>query len=176
MQQTTKYVIKRDGSKAEIRKERIKERLESLCDDTLNMDFLNLDIVTEKVYRGISDGISTAALDRLSAETCFYMSNLHPDYSKLASRIEISNLHKRTDDDYLKVVERLDQMTAVTGENASMINPEVMRVVRANIDMINAKLDYQRDFNYDYFGFKTLERSYLLKELAGKERRVVERP
>lgn len=94
MQQNTKYVIKRNGTKEEIQKDRIKSHLESLCDDTLNMDFINLDIITEKVYRGISDGISTSELDRLSAETCFYMSNLHPDYSKLASRIEVTNLHK----------------------------------------------------------------------------------
>lgn len=100
------------------------------------------------------------------------MSLVHPDYSKLASRIEISNLHKETHDDYLKVVESLDQMTDKRGRNASLIHPEVMRVVRANIDKINKKLDYSRDFNYDFFGFKTLERSYLLK-VDGK---IVERP
>ena len=100
------------------------------------------------------------------------MSNLHPDYSKLASRIEISNLHKETEDDYLKVVESLDTMVDKQGRNASLIHPEVMRVVRANRDKINAKLDYSRDFNYDYFGFKTLEKSYLLK----RDNKIVERP
>jgi ribonucleoside-diphosphate reductase subunit M1 len=100
------------------------------------------------------------------------MNLVHPDYSKLASRIEISNLHKMTDDDYLKVVEKLDQMVDKQGRNASMIHPEVMRVVKANIDKINAKLDYSRDFNYDFFGFKTLERSYLLKA----NNQIVERP
>lgn len=100
------------------------------------------------------------------------MNLVHPDYSKLASRIEISNLHKMTDDDYLKVVEKLDQMVDKQGRNASMIHPEVMRVVKANIDKINAKLDYSRDFNYDFFGFKTLERSYLLKANG----QIVERP
>jgi ribonucleoside-diphosphate reductase subunit M1 len=140
------------------------------------MEYINLDIVAEKVYRGIHTGIKTSELDRLSAETCFYMSNLHPDYSKLASRIEVSNLHKETDDDYMKVLERLDTMVDKQGRNASMINPELMRVVRANLDKINAKLDYSRDFNYDYFGFKTLEKSYLLKELHGADRKIVERP
>ena len=121
MDEPTKFVIKRDGSKAEIKKIRIKERLAGLCDDSLNMDFVNIDIITEKVFKGIHNGkflelvdsnlgIKTSELDRLSAETCFYMSNLHPDYSKLASRIEISNLHKETEDDYLKVVELLDTM------------------------------------------------------------------
>ena len=101
------------------------------------------------------------------------MNLVHPDYSKLASRIEISNLHKQTEDDYLKVVETLDQVKDKQGRNASLIDPDVMRVVREHRDKINAKLDYSRDFNYDYFGFKTLERSYLLKDSTGK---IVERP
>jgi len=117
-------------------------------------------------------GIKTSELDTLSAETCAYMNLVHPDYSKLASRIEISNLHKETDDDYLKVVEELDQMLDKQGRSASMIHPELMRVVKENQQRINEKLDYQRDFNYDYFGFKTLEKSYLLRA----EGKVVERP
>ena len=100
------------------------------------------------------------------------MNLVHPDYSKLASRIEISNMHKETDDDYLKVLEKLDQMLDKQGRSASMIHPEVMRVVKENQQRINEKLDYQRDFNYDYFGFKTLEKSYLLRA----EGKVVERP
>ena len=100
------------------------------------------------------------------------MTMVHPDYSKLASRIEISNLHKETHDDYSKVVEALDQMTDKQGRNASLIHPELLRVVRANADKINAKIDYSRDFNYDFFGFKTLERSYLLKV----DGQIVERP
>jgi hypothetical protein len=74
------------------------------------MEFINLDIITEKVFKGIYSGIKTAELDRLSAETCFYMSATHPDYSKLASRIEVSNLHKETHDDYLKVAEALHNL------------------------------------------------------------------
>jgi ribonucleotide reductase alpha subunit len=101
------------------------------------------------------------------------MNFVHPDYSKLASRIEISNLHKETHDDYMKVITELDNVTDKVGRPASLIHPEVKRVVTANIDKINAKIDYSRDFNYDYFGFKTLERSYLLKNSEGK---IVERP
>lgn len=136
------------------------------------MDYINLDVVTGKVYAGIYNGIKTSQLDTLSAETCAYMTMVHPDYSKLASRIEISNLHKETHDDYAKVVEELDQMTDKQGRNASLIHPELMRVVKANKDKINAKIDYSRDFNYDFFGFKTLERSYLLKV----DGQIVERP
>lgn len=117
-------------------------------------------------------GIKTSELDTLSAETCAYMSLVHPDYSNLASRIEISNLHKETSDDYLEVVETLSTVTDKIGRNGSLIHPEVLRVVRENKDKINAKLDYSRDFNYDFFGFKTLERSYLLK----KDGKIVERP
>jgi len=101
------------------------------------------------------------------------MNLVHPDYSRLASRIEISNLHKETHDDYLKVVEELNEIKDKHGRNASLIDQTVLKVVRENIDKINNKLDYSRDFNYDYFGFKTLERSYLLRNSVGK---IVERP
>ena len=171
MESEKKFVIKRDGTRAEIKQIRIKERLQGLCDG-LNMDYINLDVVTGKVYAGIYTGIKTSQLDTLSAETCAYMTMVHPDYSRLASRIEISNLHKETHDDYLKVIEQLDAMTDKQGRNASLVHPELLRVVRANVDKINAKIAYSRDFNYDFFGFKTLERSYLLK-VDGK---IVERP
>jgi len=179
----TKFVIKRDGQQAEIKQIRIKERLQGLVDG-LNMDYINLDIITEKVFKGIYNGkkpllfsdshagIKTSELDTLSAETCAYMSLVHPDYSRLASRIEVSNLHKETQDDYLKVCEALTNMTDKQGRNASLIHPEVLRVVKENREKINEKLDYSRDFNYDFFGFKTLERSYLLK-VDGK---IAERP
>jgi hypothetical protein len=166
-----KFVIKRDGTQAEIKQVRIKERLQGLVSG-LNMDYINLNIITEKVFKGIYSGIKTSELDTLSAETCAYMSLVHPDYSKLASRIEISNLHKETSDDYLEVVETLNSVTDKIGRNGSLIHPEVLRVVRENKDAINKKLDYSRDFNYDFFGFKTLERSYLLK----KNGKIVERP
>lgn len=117
-------------------------------------------------------GIKTSELDTLSAETCAYMSLVHPDYSKLASRIEISNLHKETEDDFVKVLDQLDQMKDKAGRAAGLISKDVLRVARANADKINAKLDYSRDFNYDFFGFKTLEKSYLLK----KDGRIAERP
>ena len=100
-------MTKRDGTKAEIKAIRIKERLQGLVKD-LNMDYVNLDVITGKVFKGIYSGIKTSELDTLSAETCAYMSIVHPDYSKLASRIEISNLHKETNDDYMKVLDELN--------------------------------------------------------------------
>ena len=164
-------MVKRDGTRAEIKAVRIKERLQGLCEG-LNMDYVNLDIITEKVFQGIYNGIKTSELDTLSAETCAYMNLVHPDYSRLASRIEISNLHKETDDDYMKVIEKLNNQKDKAGRSASLVGPEVYKVVAENADKINAKLDYSRDFSYDYFGFKTLERSYLLR-VDGK---IVERP
>jgi hypothetical protein len=110
MESEKKFVIKRDGTQAEIKADRIKERLAGLCEG-LNMDYVNLDIITGKVYKGIYSGIKTSELDTLSAETCAYMNLVHPDFSRLASRIEISNLHKETDDDYMKVIEKLNNMT-----------------------------------------------------------------
>ncbi len=100
------YVIKRDGTKEVVTSERIKERLQGLTEN-LNMDFINLDLVCAKVCKGIYDGVTTEILDNLSAETCAYMSIVHPDYSKLAARIAVSNLHKKTDSNFLKTAEKL---------------------------------------------------------------------
>ncbi len=116
--------------------------------------------------------MKTSQLDTLSAETCANMNLVHPDYSSLASRIEISNLHKETDEDFMKVIDKLNNIKDKQGRNASMVHPEVYRVAKENIEKINKKLDYSRDFAYDFFGFKTLERSYL-KKIDGK---VAERP
>ena len=100
------HVLKRDGTLELVTPERIKERLESLMGD-LNKTYVNLDIVCAKVVKGIYDGVTTEILDNLSAETCAYMSIVHPDYSKLAARIVISNLHKKTETSFLKTAEKL---------------------------------------------------------------------
>jgi hypothetical protein len=102
----TVHVLKRDGTRELVTPERIKDRLKSLMDN-LNTTYVNLDIVVAKVCKGIYDGVTTEVLDELSAETCAYMSIVHPDYSKLAARIAISNLHKKTDDCFLKTAELL---------------------------------------------------------------------
>lgn len=100
------HVVKRDGTREVVTPDRIKERLQSLMDN-LNSTYVNLDIVTAKVCKGIYNGVTTEILDNLSAETCAYMSIVHPDYSKLAARISISNLHKKTDASFLKTAEKL---------------------------------------------------------------------
>jgi ribonucleotide reductase alpha subunit len=117
-------------------------------------------------------GVSTSEIDNLAAETCAYMSIVHPDYSKLAARIAVSSLHKQTSADYLTVVELLMSCHDKAGRPAPMLAPDVYNIICQNIEKIQAKLDYSRDFGYDFFGFRTLERAYLLR-VDGK---VAERP
>ena len=111
-------------------------------------------------------------ITNLAAETCAYMAIVHPDYTILANRISVSALHDSTSDDFSKVADTLFNYKDVCGRKASLLSEEVYNVIMKNKDLINSKIDYSRDFNYDFFGFKTLERSYLLK-CHGK---VVERP
>jgi ribonucleoside-diphosphate reductase alpha subunit len=156
------FVLKRDGSKDTVCPDRIKERLKSLMTG-LNDEFINLDLVVAKVVSGIFDGVTTEILDNLSAETCAYMNIVHPDYSKLAARIVISNLHKKTLEDFYEVCLRLRNYKDKIGREAPLINQRLIDVVSANREKIQEAIKYERDFNFDYFGFKTLEKSYLLR-------------
>ncbi|GIX95944.1 ribonucleoside-diphosphate reductase large subunit [Caerostris extrusa] len=144
------YVIKRDGRRENVMFDKITSRIQKLCYG-LNMDYIDPAIVTMKVINGIFKGVKTVELDNLAAETAATMTTKHPDYAILAARIAISNLHKETTKAFSSVIEDL------YNENAEKLNSTII---------------YDRDFNYNYFGFKTLERSYLLK-INGK---VVERP
>lgn len=109
--------------------------------------------------------MSTGDLDNLAAETCAYMTIVHPDYSKLAARLSISNLHKRTTASFLEVATRLyTQLKDKIGRPAPMLSDDVYEVISDNAELIQSRLDFERDFNYDYFGFKTLERAYLMKD------------
>ncbi len=165
------FVTKRNGDRERVDSYRIKERLQTLMQG-LNEEFVNLDLVIAKVMEGIYNGVTTEVLDNLSAETCAYMNIVHPDYSKLAARIVVSNLHKKTNPDYLQVCERLQTYKDKNGREAPLINKRILEVVTNNSEKIQKALNYERDFNFDYFGFKTLEKSYLLR-LDGE---VFERP
>jgi len=165
------HVVKRNGTREVVTPERIKERLTNLMSN-LNTTYINLDIVVAKVCKGIYDGVTTEILDNLSAETCAYMSIVHPDYSKLAARIVISNLHKMTNDSFLKTTEMLYAFKNKAGQDAPLINDDYYKVVQKHHLKIQETIDYTRDFNYEFFGFKTLEKSYLLR-LNGV---IVERP
>ncbi|GIY86369.1 ribonucleoside-diphosphate reductase large subunit [Caerostris darwini] len=166
------YVIKRDGRRENVMFDKITSRIQKLCYG-LNMDYIDPAIVTMKVINGIFKGVKTVELDNLAAETAATMTTKHPDYAILAARIAISNLHKETTKAFSSVIEDLYNMkNEKTGKLTPMISHSVYEVIMKNAEKLNSTIIYDRDFNYNYFGFKTLERSYLLK-INGI---VVERP
>lgn len=166
------YVIKRDGRRESVKFDKITARIEKLCWG-LETRFVDAIEVAKKVVQGMTDGITTVELDNFAAETAASLATKHPDYAILAARIAVSNLHKETSKSFSNTVKRLySYVDPKTGENAALISKEVYEVVKKNAALLDSSIIYDRDFGYDYFGFKTLERSYLLK-LDGK---VVERP
>ena len=129
--------------------------------------------VAMRVIEGLYDGVTTSELDNLAAETAASMTVTHPDYAQLAARIAISNLHKNTNKSFSETMsEMYHYVNPRTNQEAPLISDEVYEVIKANAEFLNSHIIYNRDFNYDYFGFKTLERSYLLR-INGK---IVERP
>ncbi len=165
-------VLKRDGTLEEMRYDKITKRISALCDD-LNMEYVDPTFITLKVTQGIYDGISTKELDVLAAETAASMTTTHPDYAKLAGRLAVTNLHKTTHRKFSQAIKELHSFVEPkTGKESSLIDDNVYEFVMNNRDVIDGAINMTRDFDFDYFGFKTLERSYLLK--IGE--RVVERP
>lgn len=155
------YVIKRSGDKEPVYFDRITVRNEQLSHD------LNIDptVVSKKVIEGLYSGIKTEELDTLSAETALYMSTDEPQYEELAKRIIISNIHKKTLKDFSKVTEKLNSL--------NILNPDYYNFVCENKEALDNIPDYSRDYNYSYFGYKTLEKSYSTKDIYGN---VIERP
>ena len=165
-------VIKRDGRKESVKFDKITARIEKLSYG-LNTKYVKTIEIAKKVIDGLYDGVSTQELDELAAETAATLTTKHPDYATLAARISISNLHKTTSKSFSNTIKRLYTYTnPKTQENASLISKDVYRIINKNAAILDSSIIYDRDFNYDYFGFKTLQKSYLLK-LDGK---VVERP
>jgi len=166
-------VVKRDGiTKEDVNFNKISTRIKKLCYglDTLYVDH---DEVSKKVIDGLYDGVTTIELDRLASETAGALVSHHPDYSLLASRIEITALHKSTEKFFSKTIEKLySYINDKNGKHSPLISDELYEVVKKNTKVLNSAIINDRDFSYDYFGFKTLEKSYLLK-IDGK---VVERP
>ncbi len=166
------YVIKRDGRRESVKFDKITARIEKLC-YSLDPYFIQPLDVAKKVITGLYDGVTTSELDNLAAETAASMTTKHPDYAVLAARIAISNLHKETQKSFSATMKRLFNYTdPKTGENAALLSKEVYEVIKKHAAELDGAIIYDRDFGYDYFGFKTLEKSYLLK-LEGK---IVERP
>jgi ribonucleoside-diphosphate reductase alpha chain len=167
----TMFVVKRDGKTESVKFDKITARLEKLCYGLASL--VDPVRVAKKVIENIKDGISTQELDSLAAETAASLTTVHPDYALLASRVAVSNLHKETKKSFSKTMKALfEYLDPKTGENASLIAEDVFNIVKKHAALLDSTIIYDRDFKYDYFGFKTLERSYLLK-LNGK---VAERP
>jgi ribonucleoside-diphosphate reductase alpha subunit len=164
-------VIKRDSTVQAVDVSKIEIRVKNLMEG-LEEKHINLHAVVQRVIDGIYDGIKTTELDNLAAETCAYMNIIHPDYSILAARIAVSNLHKETSESIKETAEKLYNCTDKCGRPASLLADDVYQIIMSNHELIQSRIDYKRDFSYDFFGFKTLERSYLLKV----DGLIVERP
>jgi ribonucleoside-diphosphate reductase alpha chain len=166
------FVLKRDGKKETVKFDKITARVQKLCYG-LSPEHVQAILVAQKVIEGVYDGVTTTELDNLAAETAASLTTRHPDFALLASRIAISNLHKNTKKSFSETMTDLyEYIDPKTGKKAPLIADDVMEVIREHADLLDSTIIYDRDFGYDYFGFKTLEKSYLLK-LRGK---VVERP
>ncbi len=156
-------VIKRDGSRERVKLDKILNRVKKQCYG-LNMDYIEPMEIAKKVISGLYDGISSVELDTLAAETSAALTPTHPDYSILASRICVTSLHKRTPKSFSQVIEQLyNYVDPKTGLEAPMIADDVYEIITNNSKDIDSQIITDRDLDYDYFGFKTLEKSYLLK-------------
>jgi len=165
------YVVKRDGKKEAVKFDKITARVIKMC---YGLDpMVSPEAVAMKVIEGLYDGVSTTDLDNLAAEVAAAKTTEHPDYALLASRIAVSNLHKETKKTFSDVMTDLyEYLDPKTGQNAALLSEEVYQIVINNREVLDSSIIYDRDFRYDYFGFKTLTRSYLMK-LEGE---IAERP
>ncbi len=156
------YVVKRDGRKEAVKFDKITARIIKMC---YGLDpLVSPEAVAIKVIEGIYDGVTTTVLDNLAAEVAAGKTIDHPDYALLASRIAVSNLHKETKKTFSEVIDDMHKyIDPKTGQNASLIADDVYNIIVENKDLLDSSIIYDRDFRYDYFGFKTLTRSYLMK-------------
>ncbi|KAI0258190.1 ribonucleotide reductase [Gloeopeniophorella convolvens] len=166
------FVYKRGERKERVQFDKITARITKLCYG-LDTNHVNPIEVAQKVIQGVYQGVTTTELDNLAAETAAYLTTKHPDYAILAARIAVSNLHKETKKNFSHVIRDLyHYVNPKTGKPASMISDETYGTIMANAETLDSAIIYERDFQYNFFGFKTLERSYLLR-ING---RVAERP
>jgi ribonucleoside-diphosphate reductase alpha chain len=165
-------VKKRDGRSEEVSFDKIMRRIYYLCDG-LDQRYIDIIEICKKVILGLYDGVSTSILDNLAAETSASMATIHPDYAILAARIAVSNLHKNTKSSFAETMKDLHEyIDPKTGQKAQLLADDVMEIIWKNKEVLDAAVVHERDYDFDYFGFKTLERSYLMR-LDGY---IVERP
>ena len=166
------FVIKRDGRKEAVKFDKITARIQKLCYG-LDPVHVNPVQIAMKVIEGVYDQVTTSELDNLAAEIAATLTTKHPDYAQVASRIAVSNLHKNTNKSFSKTMELLyNYIDPKTGKKAPLIADDVFEIIKNNAEVLDSTIIYDRDFGYDFFGFKTLEKSYLLK-INGQ---VAERP
>ena len=156
------YVVKRDGRTEAVKFDKITARIKKLCYGLHpSVDAVKISM---RVIEGIFEGVATTQLDDLAAETAASLTTTHPDYALLASRIAVSNLHKNTEKSFSATMEALyTYIDPKTNKKAALIADDVHKIIQENAEMLDSHIIYDRDFGYDFFGFKTLERSYLLK-------------
>lgn len=165
------FVIKRNGRKESVKFDKITARIQKLSYGLSPL--IDAVDVAKKVIEGLYDGVSTTELDNLAAETAASLTTKHPDYALLASRIAVSNLHKNTTKSFSETMLKLYHYSdAVSGRRMPLIAEDVIEIIQNNADLLDSSIIYDRDFGFDYFGFKTLEKSYLLR-VDGK---IIERP
>lgn len=165
-------VQKRNGKSERVQFDKISSRIQKLAYG-LNQDFVDPAFITQKVIKGVYAGVTTVQLDTLAAETAAYLTTEHPDYSILAARIAVSNLHKQTEKCFSTVMHDLyNCVDASSGRHAPLLSDSTYQTIMKHKEELDSAIIYDRDYSYDFFGFKTLERSYLLK-INGK---IAERP
>jgi ribonucleoside-diphosphate reductase alpha chain len=165
------FVIKRNGKKESVKFDKVTARIEKLSYSL--SPIVNVIDVAKKTIEGIYEGVPTTELDNLAAETAASLTITHPDYAILASRIAVSNLHKNTIKSFSATMRKLyNYVDAATGKKLPLIADDVMQIIEKHAELLDSTIIYDRDFGFDYFGFKTLQKSYLLK-IDGK---IAERP
>ncbi|MBI3234553.1 MAG: ribonucleoside-diphosphate reductase subunit alpha [Bacteroidetes bacterium] len=165
------FVIKRNGKRESVKFDKVTARIEKLSYSL--SPIVNVIDVAKKTIEGIYEGVPTTELDNLAAETAASLTITHPDYAILASRIAVSNLHKNTIKSFSETMQKLhDYVDKATGKSLPLIADDVMEIINQHAELLDSTIIYDRDFAFDYFGFKTLEKSYLLK-IDGK---IAERP
>ena len=165
------HVIKRNGKKEIISFDKILKRIKAVG-KYFNLQNIIYAQLTMKVIDQLYDNIETTKIDELTAQQCASMTSTHPDYTKLASAITISNLQKNTNSSFYETICKLYNFVDVNNNGYKLIHENIMKIVEENKDVIESMIDYERDFLFDYFGFKTLERAYLMKCNS----QIVERP
>ncbi len=170
---TTFHVVKRNGETEEVSFDKVIRRIRALCDGLDHT--INPLLVAQKVVSQIYDGVKTTELDELAAQICISLETTHLDYGKLASRIIISNNHKNTSPSFSETIYTLYNNKDSNGVHCPLIDENVYKIIMDNKSKLNDVLDYQRDYLFDYFGFKTLEKAYLMKSIIDNKPKVIER-